>query len=797
MIRNYLVIAGRSLRKYFAFSLINIAGLGLGLAVSLLLIAWVRQELSYDRFLKDSGQIYRVSFDFNFGGQLVTTALSPTALLPALEDNFPDITKGVRLYNPASYTPFILAIGDDLFEETKFYYADSTFFDLFSYHLLEGDREKALSAPYSLVLTKSVALKLFGRDNPIGRVIKINNEQDYTVTGIVDDPPGNSFLQFHVLASFSSLPASGRQVWWSSIYQTFVSIKNSKLVPDLKSKTDTLIHHSYDFGMSDPGDYVRSRFMPLTDIHLHSNLFDELEPVGDIEYVYIFSGIAALTLIIGIINYVNLSTARSTDRSKEVGIRKVIGAMRPQLFVQFIGESVMITVLAFVVGALIAFLLLPSFNAVAGSHLTYGAFMEPQFIGQMFGVLAIIACLSGIYPAILITAFKPISILRGMVRQPGKDLWLRRLLVISQFSISIILVFGTLVILNQLHYVENKRLGYDKDNLLVIPVDPSESTINDELRNEFLGTGVVESIGSASDLPTAIQNGFRLSLQGVSGKSLLTIGMWVDDNFLSTMQMEIVAGRRINESDIARVEKEKHFSFIINETAVKTLGFRNEDIIGRTANVDGRIGDIVGIVKDFHFSSLHDPIKPLVLFGQESKCNLMFVRLKSNDVARAVASLQKAFTDLIPSRPFQFSFLDQRYMNLYAPEQRMESAFMIFATLAIIIACLGLLGLVSFAISQRLKEIGVRKALGATSANIVVLITKEYALPIVIAILIGLPLGAWLMNRWLQGFAYKINIGITPVITAAVICLVVGLVTATLQALRASRIDPAKILRSD
>lgn len=797
MIKNYLVIALRNLRKYFTFSLINIIGLGLGLAVSLLLIAWVRQELSYDRFLKDSNQIYRVSFDFNFGGQLVTTALSPTALLPALEDNFPDITKGVRLYNPASYSPFILAKGDDLFEETKFYYADSTFFDLFSYHLLEGERDKVLSAPYSLVLTRSIALKLFGRDNPIGRIIKVNDEQDYTVTGIVEDPPGNSFLQFHILASFSSLPAAGRQVWWSSIYQTFVLIKKATLISDLKSKTDTLIHHSYDFGMADPGDYVRSRFMPLTSIHLHSNLFDELEPVGDIEYVYIFSGIAALTLIIGIINYVNLSTARSTDRSKEVGIRKVIGAMPRQLFAQFIGESILITVLAFIVAAFLSFLLLPSFNVIAGSHLTYQAFMEPQFIGQTMGVLAIIACLSGIYPAILITAFKPISILRGMVRQPGKDLWLRRLLVISQFCISIILVLGTLVILNQLHYIENKRLGYDKDNLLIVPVDPSENTINDELGNEFLGTGEVESIGRASDLPTAIQNGFRLSLQGESGKSLLTIGMWIDDSFLSTMQMKVVAGRAINDGDMSRVEKEKHFSFIINETAAKALGFKDDDIIGRTANVDGRIGEIVGVVKDFHFSSLHDPIKPLVLFGQQSKCNLMFVRLKSNDVSGAVASLQKAFTNLIPSRPFQFSFLDQKYMNLYAPEQRMESAFMIFATLAIIIACLGLLGLVSFAISQRLREIGVRKALGATSANIVVLITKEYALPIVVAILLGLPLGAWLMNRWLQGFAYKTTIGVAPVATAAVICLVVGLATATLQAMRASRIDPAKILRSD
>lgn len=797
MIKNYIIISIRNLRKHFSYSLINILGLGLGLATCLLLFTWIRHELSYDEFHKKSERIYRASLEYSFGGGVSRTAVSPTALLPALM-SLPETETGVRVYNPSARNAYVVKNGDKFFHESRFYAADSTFFDVFSFRLLKGNPKTALVQPNSVILTESMSVKYFGEADALGKTLQINGDQEYTVTGIIENAPSNSLMQFDFISSFSSLPAAKEPLqWWSANYQTFVVLRPGSNVEAVGEKTNGIVRKAVANAIASESDYVLYNFTPLTDVYLRSDFVGEAEVVSDIRYIYIFSGIAILILIIACINYINLATARAADRAKEVGIRKVVGALRKQLFIQFIGESVVITLAAFCLACFMAQVMLPLFNSLTGKHFSFGLLLNPSFVAASLGVLLVIAILSGAYPAFAITAFKPVSVLKGNFKTSGRGQWLRRSLVIFQFGISVVLITGTLIIVKQLSFIQEKNLGYERENTIMLPLDERTARQYETLKTELVRNGAAVHVGRGTESPVNIVGGYSMNTQDNGDPGLSARGLLVDEDYFPAMGIQLFAGRNFTREDRERLKRDTVYTFIVNESALAALYIPKEEAIGRKLYMGDLEGEIIGIVKDFHFESLHRTISPLIIFPQESQFRKLFIKLPAGELSGNLEKIEKIYSALITHRPFEFEFLDQQYAALYTNEQRLSNVFLVFATLAIIIACLGLLGLVSFSAAQKTKEIGIRKVMGATASSIVMLITKDFTRLVLIAIVLGIPTAYWIMSRWLEAFAYRTEIGIGPVVIASVICIVVALGAAGYQAVKAALIDPAETLRSE
>lgn len=797
MLGNYVMIALRNLRKHLTYSMINIAGLSLGLATCLLLMVWIRHELSFDKFHTNYDKLYRVSMEFSFGGQTNKGAISPTALLPTLQENFAEIEHGTRYYNSGAFAPVVVAHGDFQFEESKFYYADSTFFDVFTFPLLKGNPDKALVEPNSIVITETTAKKYFGDSDPLGQTLRVNNRNDFTVTGVTRNVPSNSLLQFDFIASFTTLEASRQPIWWSANYQTYVVLPPGADVAAMRDKVNAVVKSALANEITNPGDYVVYNFNPMKDIYLYSDI-QEPEITGSIDYVYIFSAIALLVLVIACINYVNLATAKAADRAREVGVRKVVGALRKQLIAQFIGESVVITVISFLIAILFASAAIPVFNDLTGKQFSIDSILNLTFVGAATAVTLILAIAAGIYPAMVITGYKPVNILKGNFKTSGGGVWLRKSLVVFQFATSIVLIIGTMVIVKQVDFVRSKRLGYDRDNVIFLPLDRTIAPLYEQIKNEFMRTGHVTSMGRAAETPVRVAGGYSISMPGMSDRGMLTTALPIDEGFVSTLGMELVAGRDVTEADMKRAASERAYSFIINEKAMSELSLDAEKAVGAQVELNGRNGTIIGIVKDFHFAPMHQQIAPLVLFTEYSQLNYMFARIAPGHADDAFEDLKAIYKNLVPHRPFDFVFLDDRYNALYTGEQRMGTICSVFATLAIIIACLGLLGLVAFAASQKTKEIGIRKVMGATAPGIVALITKDFITLVLIAIVAGVPLSWYVMEQfWLVNFAYRTNIGIWPFLAASVGCVVVALATASYQAIKAAHVNPATTLRNE
>jgi putative ABC transport system permease protein len=793
MIKNYLLIGFRSLRKHFSYSLINIFGLGLGLATCLLLVTWIRHELSFDRFHDDSDRIYRSSLEMSFGGQTNRLQQSPNKLLAVIKENFPDVENGVRFYDRSGYTPYIIQYRDERFQEGKFSYADSTFFNVFTFKFIEGNPDQALAEPNTVVVTESIAKKYFGNESALGKVIKVNSATDYTITGVISDIPSNSSISFDFLGSFHSVPyGKDTPQWFPANFLTFIKAGKNSDLNAISAKINGQVKTELASELTGEGDYIRFSFLPIAEIHLVER--------GRVVYVYIFSAIAILILGIACINYVNLSTARAADRAKEVGIRKVVGALRNQLFGQFIGESVLITFVAFIVALLLVETLLPGFNLITGSNFSPMVFFDPAFLLVSLVVLLAIALLAGAYPAFAISAFKPVSILKGNFKYSGRGIFLRRILVVTQFTISIALIVSTLVIYKQLSFIRNRELGYNKENSIAIPLDKKTEDVFEQLKTELIKSGNVVSVARASESPTDIHAGYGVSVGGANPRDIMTTAITVDTEFVPAFNMEIIAGRNFTEGDFLKVKADttrNSSSFILNETAIKDLYIDADKAIGQRITLSGRSGEIVGIVKDFHFASMREKIKPLVLFNEVEQFDYIFIRMNPEDVTGSLETIKKICQTTITHRPFEYEFVDQKYAALYDAESRISTIFIGFAALAIIIASLGLLGLVSFSAAQKTKEIGIRKVLGATAPSIVLLITKDFTRLILVAIVLGLPISYYLMSQWLNDFAYKTNIGFGPVLIASLLCIVIAFGTAGFQAIRAALIDPAETLRNE
>ncbi|MCE7065633.1 ABC transporter permease [Dyadobacter sp. CY326] len=804
MFRNNLKIAWRSLWNKKAFSAINIFGLAIGLATCMLIMLFVQHELSYDNFNENADRLVRMTIHGSIGGKEINIAVAPAPAGPALKRDYPGVEAFTRIFREGT---FIVKYGKEQFKEEGVAFVDSNFFKVFSLPLIEGSVVKAVIEPRTVVVSKSIAQKYFGKTDPIGKSLTLGTRGLFRVTGIAKDVPSNAHFHYGFFASMSSVELG--QKWLSSGANTYLLLRKDFPADALTAKSGEIVKtyigpEIQEFlGMSyeeylRKGDKFSFKFQPVTDIHLHSDLENELEANGNIKYVYIFSFIAAFILLIACINFMNLSTAGSAGRAKEVGVRKVLGSEQQQLIRQFLIESVLLTFFAFVVALLIVVLVLPNFNQLAGKQFSLESVLNIRTISIAFVGCLIVGILAGSYPAFFLSAFRPIAVLKGNL-QTVKSGWLRNTLVTIQFVVSIVMIVGTIVVYQQLRFIQDKEVGFNKDQVLILQDTYLLGDKAKTFKKELEALSQVNNITMAGYLPAGdSNNGVDGFLPENADNSVTPSRMksyQIDENYLATLGIKLVAGRNFSKSFAS-----DSAAILVNEAAVKQFGWT--DAVGKRIATIGngtpgskRKYTVVGVIKDFHFKSMHETIAPLVVYFGEDNYQ-MALQIKTDDIPGLIKIVEKnwkAQTD----NPFSYSFLDERFNQMYQSEQRVGQLFGIFATLAVVIACLGLFGLAAFTTIQRTKEIGVRKVLGASVFSIVALLSKDFVRLIIAAILIATPLAWYGMNQWLADFAYKIDIHWSVFALAGLLAVGVALLTVSYESMKAALMNPIKSLKTD
>lgn len=788
MLKNYLKIALRNLLKHRGYSLINVLGLAIGMASCILILLYVQDELSYDRFHQQADRILRVEYTVSAAGKSRDIFVTPSVIAPLFKHEFPEVEKAVRFYNYTSFGPAIVRSGEQVFYESGFFFVDSTVFDIFDFALLTGNPATALTRPQTVVISESAAQKYFAGANPIGQRLMVNNATEYEITGILRDLPHNSHLQFDFLASYTSLRADWARIesWDSANLYTYLLVHEGASKEALLQKIPPLIERERGEELRNAGVRLGFSLRPLTNVHLHWQ--------GDATLLYAFSTIALLILLIACINYMNLATARSAHRNREVGLRKVLGAHRAQLAGQFFGESVLLTLAAMVVALLLVSLSMPLFNSISGKELSADYLQNPAILLSVVGVGLLASLIAGSYPAFFLSAFQPITMLRS--RSSGSGALLRRLLVVSQFAISVILVVATLVVARQLDYVRSTRLGFDKEHLVALPLrDASLRQRHETLKKQLMQHTNILQVSAAGDVPGDIRGGYTMAAEGLEREQYPgAIGFIADQDIVATLGLELIAGPGFPPS----WTPEQGYVYLINETALQQVGWQAEEAIGRWMNMMGnRMGRVVGVVRDFHFASLRQDISPLAIFISPSDFDFMLVRITPNHIGGSLDYMRATWQQLAPQSPFDYAFVDQSFDALYRADARAGQLFRIFAGLAIFVACMGLLGLASFSAEQRTREIGVRKVLGASLSGIVLLLSREFVKLIAIAFAVAVPVALLLMSRWLQGFAYRIDISWEPFVVAGILIFLIAMNTVSVQAIRAGLTNPIDALREE
>ncbi len=807
MIKNYFKVAMRSLFKNKFYSLLNITGLAIGIASCLMILLFVADELSYDTYYENSENTYRLTMAGALNGSAFDLAVVGPSVGKAMLDDYPEVIDFGRFRQRGS--PFI-RFGENVFKEEKFVWADHSILNIFGIRLVQGDPETALTAPRSLVMSQTAAKKYFGNADPVGQIVEFGTARDYKVTGVYEDIPSNTHFDFDVLGSMETLDEAKQPIWLSMNFQTYVVLtpgadleKMASQFPAMLKKyigpeVKQFMNMEWD-QMEENGTNLAFGMQPVADIHLHSDLQAELDVNSDIDYVYIFSAIAFFILLIACINFMNLSTARSAHRAKEVGVRKVLGSLKAQLIYQFLAESILVSFISFVLAIGLAYIAAPLFNDLADKTLSI-PFADPVFISLFFGGVVIVGLLAGSYPAFFLSAFQPVKVLKGSLSSGMKSGALRSVLVVVQFCTSIFLVIGTLVILNQLSYIQNKNLGFEKDQVIIINDAFLAGTNVNALKTAVETFPEVKSASLSGFLPTPSSNNMNVFLKGIvpTQENQYLMSSWtVDYEYLETLGMELSAGR-----NFSRDFPSDSLGVILNEAAVKEMGYEPQEALGTTignfVNLEGDIQGlkVVGVVKDFHYQSLRNKIAPLIMqLGNSS--GLLNIKVNTNDYPALIDKLEDQWATLAPSQPFETSFLDVRFGRMYDEEQRLGKIFGVFATLTIIIACLGLFGLAAYTAENRIKEVGIRKVLGANVGQLVYLLSKDIGKLVLIAFIIGAPLAWYFMNTWLQGFEYRTTIGWTIFALTAAGSLMIALFTMSYQSLKAATGNPVKSLRSE
>jgi putative ABC transport system permease protein len=794
MLQNYFKVAWRHLQASKLYVIVNIFGLAIGIASCILIGMYIWDELSFDQFHQNKDRIVRVTWEYNMGDAGTRTALTGTRVGPEFTRRFPEVETYVRTMKYSN----VVANQDRMFDEKSFLYADPTFFSIFSFPLLQGNVRTALDAPNKIVLTASAAKKYFGQENPLGKTVKVSGTKDFLVTGIAADPPQNSQIKFDMVGSFSSLNASKTEKWNEANYITYLLLRQKGQIHPLQSKVDAFCRQAQREEMQLEGNQFSSYHLePLTKVHLYSDL-EGFEPNNSIRYIYIMAIVAFLILLIAGVNYTNLSIAQSAGRNTEVGMRKVMGARKGQLFNQFIAEAFLLSLIALLLAVLISWLLLPYFNRLSGKQLQIEVLFRPLGIAALLMLSLLIAFAAGTYPALVLSRNRIISILRsGFVFSSSATL--RKTLIVFQFVISIFLTGSTIVLLQQLSYIRNKDLGYDKQQVIVLPVDRVVSKHYDDIKKAIALTPGVVSVGGAYEEPTDI--GWGDGITTMDGKKITVNALPVDEDAVKTLGMHIIAGSDYTQLDVAQFDtsnndKNLRYAFMLNESAAHALGWTPEQALGKTIS-KGYEGTIKAVVRDFHFHSFHEPIKPLVIFLDKRLIGSMFVKISGKDIPGTLARLSGTWKQRVNHRPFEYKFLDEDYEALYMTEQRTANVFTSFSTLAILLTCLGLFALTAYTVVRRTKEIGIRKILGASMADILLLVSRDFLRLVMLALFIAIPIALYAVNKWLQTFSYRITVEWWVFAAAGLLTLFIAFVTVSLQAARTAFANPVKNLRTE
>lgn len=799
MWRNYLRIAVRTMRKHKAYAFINISGLAIGLACCFLIFLYVADEFSYDRYHAHADRIVRIAEDLRTESELLHQATSAPAMGPAFVRDFPEVLAMVRL-DQANY---LLEYKGQQFQEDHLFFADSTVFDIFSFDVLRGDPQTALVAPHSIVLTESAAQKYFDPgEDPIGRVLTDveGDRQTFTVTGVMADVPQNSHFTFDGLISMttrSSARSDFDDIWFWNGFYTYLLLPEGYDKADLEAKVPAFIERhigerSREIGMA----YEQLPLIPLTDIHLTSHRIWEIQPNGNRTYLYIFSAVAVFILLIACVNFMNLATARSAERAKEVGMRKVVGARRIQLAGQFLSESFMMTTLAAVLALGLCWLLMPTFNNLTEKSLHIGQLLQGVYALALVGLIASVGMVAGLYPAVVLSGFRPIRVLKGQFRTSAQGAWLRKGLVVFQFGISIVLIVGTAVVIQQLTFLQNQNLGFTQERMLVLNYN-YDDRVNQQaeaIKQQYLAHPAITHAGMSTSMPgSANTNMFtRVDVrEGVTQAANLDYYP-VGFDFLDTYGIEVIAGRGFSRDfPVDTVQ-----SLVINEALLAHFGWQTpEEALDRAFHLGRDTYRVIGVIQDFNYKSLHRTVQPLALFIRPEWGQYLALRLETENLQQTMADIEQVWTELVPHRPFDAVFLDDYFNRQYRAEERFATLFRYFAGLAILIACLGLFGLASFTAQQRTKEIGVRKVLGASVWQVLVLLSRDFALLVTVAFMLAVPVAYIAMNQWLTSFAYRMDLDVWVFVVAGVLAFLIAGLTVSYQAIKAAVANPVQSLR--
>jgi putative ABC transport system permease protein len=800
MLRNYLKTAWRNLTKNKLFGIVNISGLAIGIAGCILIGLYIFNELSYDRFHKNAGRLVRVTTEYTLNGEKNQAGKTGSMAGFRLAGAFAQIESYVRILN---FEPYAVKYEDKIFVENKFMFADSTFFTMFTFPLVEGDAKTALNAPGKLVITQSMEKKYFGGQQALGKVLRVGGTRDYIVSGVALDAPVNSQIKFDFVASYASLSNANRPNWSQEVYATYFLLHNASDAPALEKNIAAYMKKQPDVGVSG-NDYVIFHLEPFTKVHLYSNL-DGLEPNGNITYIYILAAVALLILCIACVSYTNITTAQASSRTAEIGIRKALGSARWQLFWQFIGESLLLNLLAFVLAIALVVTFLPQFNQLVERPLNVAALLHPLSLALLLLLYGTISFISGAYPAFILSNLRLIKILKTGFSFSGRSGMLRKSLIVFQFFVSVFLIISTMVIFQQMNYVRNKNLGYKKDHVLVLPVDAVMRPGFLAFKEAMQRVPNVTSVSCGAEEISYIHWDDEITLgSDILSKPLLTHASPCDIDFVKTMGLHIVAGSDFTLSDWKQMytgngNTDPHTSYILNESAVKALGWKPRDAIGKTIYRSFRKGTIKAVVQDFHFAPLHETISPLLIFLDSGYNHVYqgFVKISGNNIPATLSALESVWKQRVPHRPFQYHFLDENFNTIYHTEQQTAKIFSVFAGLAIILASMGLFALAAYTTVQRAKEIGIRKVLGAGVFQIVTLIAGDFVKLVILASLIAFPVAWIFMNKWLQNFAYRININWWVFLAAGVTAAAIALISIFFQAIKAALANPVKSLRTE
>jgi putative ABC transport system permease protein len=802
MFMNHLKVAYRNFIRHKLYSFINVFGLAVGLSICMIISLWVLRELSYDRFHENADRIYRIERELLRDNLYSRWPIVGGAYKQALVDDYPEVVNATRFWR----REFAIKDRKNYIHRQELFAVDNSIFEIFDFRLKEGDEQNALTNPRTVVLTRKNAFKYFGSEDAVGKFLTFEwegEQVDFKVTGILEEVPENSHVHFDMLISIASYSAEEFADWRSNYLYTYVLVSEDTSKSELEEKLKTFVtqrlepHYgdllilNKDMGIH---DVLKMHLFPINDIHLHPSINWEVEAGGSISAVYIFSSIAVLILIIACLNFVNLSTARANKRAKEVSLRKTVGAAKSQLKVQFIRESVLLAFVALCLAFIMSSLFIQAFNGIFTENLSLSKLLQPKNLVILVGATFFVGVLAGLYPAFYLTRFEPVEVLKGGPHsRSGKSVF-RRNMVIVQFSISIVLIVGMFTVFKQMRYIQTRSLGYDKENVAILPVRSRQVAQNYEsFRNELKNNSQILSVSASSEVPADTHYSNTNYRRPDSDEPILLYQFFSDYDYIETYRMEVIAGRAFSREFSTDTEG----TLMLNESAALRFGWTPEEAVGKKLHQGdpNNAVQVVGVVRNFNFKSLRREVEPIALILYPDYIRKISVRIMPGDIERMLTFIQEKWESTFSGEEFEFSFLDNRINQLYASEKKMQNIFVIFSFLSILVACLGLLGLVSFTAELKTKEIGIRKVLGASTGNVILLMSKEFIKWIVLANIVAWPLAWFLMNKWLQNFAYRANLGLFIFLLAGFVTMLIAIFTFTFQTVKMACANPVNSLR--